>query len=181
MAVSEYDQIKNNMQKMYDAAQAKLQDLERERQEVLKNLELLGNFVGAKKTYSLETLKATSSKSARGGRKAAAVAAPRAARGRKAAAPAAAAAPKKAVRAAAKPVAGKKARIKEETIREMVCKYLKDAEPNSMTPVEIFGRLLKEGMPDTPSFRTRVYSKLGVWANEGVIQKVGRGVYKSAK
>ena len=50
-----------------------------------------------------------------------------------------------------------------------------------MTPVEIFGRLLKEGMPDTPSFRTRVYSKLGVWANEGVIQKVGRGVYKSAK
>lgn len=178
MSVSEYDQIKNNMQKMYDAAQAKLQDLERERQEVLKNLELLGNFVGSKKTYSLETLKATSSKSTRGGRKAAA---PRAARAARAAAPAAVAAPKKAARVAAKPAAGKKARIKEETIREMVCKYLKESEPNSMTPVEIFSRLLKDGMPDTPSFRTRVYSKLGVWANDGVIQKVGRGVYKSAK
>ena len=166
--MSRYDELKNNIQALYDAAQAELLELEKKRQEVLKDIENLSKFVGNKKTYSLETLKVTSSKSTRSRK-----AAPRAA-----AAPAAA---KKPAKAAKQPVVAKKSRIKEETIRQLVCKYLKDAEPNSMSPVEIFGRLLKEGMPDTQSFRTRVYGKLGIWANEGVIKKVGRGVYKSAK
>ena len=38
---------------------------------------------------------------------------------------------------------------------------------------------VKDGMPDTKSFQTRVYGKFKDWANEGIIVKVGRGVYKS--
>ena len=159
--MSQFDQINGTLKKLYDAAQAQLKEVELKRKEALDTIAKLEPLFG-KKTYSLETLKATSSVSHRK-----AAAAPK--KGREKAAK------------AAKPAAGKKPRIKEEEIRSKVINMLDAYAPNSMSPVEIFGNLIKTGMPDTASFRTRVYGKLGAWAKEGVIRKVGRGVYQSVK
>jgi hypothetical protein len=155
--MSRYDEIKGNMQSLYEAAKAELKELDKKRESLVKEIEMLSSLCGKseKKTYSIETLKATSSK------------APRKAAAKK---------HEKAPRNAE----GKKKRIKEETIRELVVKYLNEAAPNSMSPVEIFTALVtKESLPETQSFRTRVYGRLTTWANEGIIRKVGRGVYQS--
>jgi len=157
--MSQFDQINGTLKKLYDAAQAQLKEIELKRKEALDTIAKLEPLFG-KKTYSLETLKATSSVSHRK----------------------AAAAPKKAKAAkTAKAAAGKKPRIKEEEIRTKVINMLEACAPTSMSPIEIFGNLIKSGMPDTASFRTRVYGKLGAWAKAGLIRKVGRGVYQSVK
>lgn len=186
--MSQFDQLDGNLKKMYDSALAELKEMDAKRIRVLNVIQTLEPLFG-KKNYSLETLKATSSVSHR---KAAKAAATPAKKGPKAAKAAKTAKPAKAVKAAkpakvakiakpAKPVVGKKPRIKEEEIRTNVLKMLEACSPNSMSPVEIFGNLIKLGLPDTASFRTRVYGKLGVWAKEGLIRKVSRGVYQSAK
>ena len=138
--MSRYDEIKGNMQSLYEAAQAELKELEKKRGDLLNEIQMLSKLC-EKKTYSIETLKATSSK-----------------------APRKAAAPKKHEKAA-RNADGKKKRIKEETIRDLVVKYLDAAAPNSMSPVEIFRALTtKEALPETTSFRTRVYGRLTKWA-----------------
>ena len=158
--MSKYDDLKNKMQELYDAAQAELQALEQKRQEVTKDIEYLGQFVGTAKPVA--SAKATVAVKSTRGRKPGSVSCKKTAA---------------ATKTAAK--TEKRARIKEETIRELVCKYLKEAEPNSMSPVEIFERLVKDGMPNTKSFSSRVYTNLTTWAKDGVIQKVTRGVYKA--
>ena len=201
--MSQFDQLDGNLKKMYDSALSELKEMDAKRIRVLNVIKTLEPLFG-KKNYSLETLKATSSVSHRKAAKAAAAPAkkgPKAAKAAKAAKAVKAAKPAKAAKAAkavkaakpakaakaakvvkaAKPVVGKKPRIKEEEIRINVLKMLEACAPNSMSPVEIFGNLIKLGLPDTASFRTRVYGKLGVWAKEGLIRKVSRGVYQSAK
>ena len=129
--------------------------------DVLKND--LGRIIRktSKKKFTLETLQAAEEKHPR--RATAKVAA------------------KKADAPIAKKQEGKKVRIKEEKIRESIIKYLTDVYPNSMSAGEIFEKLKKEGLPNTQSFRTRVYGKLGVWTKEGLLARPERGVYQIVK
>lgn len=163
------DQLNGDLEKLYGAAKAELDALEGRKQQLIEIVNKLGPLFGGKKTYSLESLKATSSvanrKPAKRQRKEKAVKAPKVAKAAKAA------------KAAGAP---KKERIKEEVIRKMVLQLLGDCAPNSMSPVEIIGRMVKDGMPGTASFRTRVYNLLTKWSKEGLIRKVGRGVYQLA-
>ena len=182
--MSKYDDLKNNMQALYDAAQAELVAIDNRREEILKDIATLSTLFNVKKTYSVADL--ATSQAARGRKRAAAKAAAKEATAKKTRAPKAAkpgrkpAAAKVAAKTADKKGAAPRAqRIKIEAIRERVLAYLKEAAPNSMAPAEILARLVKDGMPDTKSFQTRVYGKFKVWADEGIIVKVGRGVYKS--
>ena len=45
----------------------------------------------------------------------------------------------------------------------------------------VIEKLKKEGLPNTQSFRTRVYGKLGVWTKEGLLARPERGVYQIVK
>ena len=91
-----------------------------------------------------------------------------------------AAAPAVAAPAAAKKE-NKKPRIKDEVIRKLIMDCLNEAYPNSMSAGEIFEKLNKAGMPKTNSFHTRVYGKLGVWTQDGILERLDRGVYKIVK
>ncbi len=150
--MSRYDEMKGSMQALYDEAQKELQELEKKRQDILSTLEYLGPICG-KKTYSVDSLK-SAKPGARVSRKPAA----------KVSAPAKS--------------DNKKARIKESVIRALVLGCLSEAHPNSMSASEIFEKLNKAGMPNTTSFRTRIYGKLGVWTSEGLLRRLDRGVYQ---
>lgn len=172
--MSRFDEMKGNMQALYDEAVKELQDLEQRRQDALKVIEYLSPIYG-KKTYGLKDLKVAESSNkpadvARRGR-----------RGRKAAADKAVAAPKAAKVAAAKASGDKKERVKEEVLRSRVMDCLKGAYPNSLSASEIFEKIEATGLPGTPSFRTRVYGKLGDWTREGLLERPERGVYRLAK
>lgn len=66
--MSRYDEIKGNLQGLYDAAQEELLELDKKREDILRGIELISPFCG-KKTYSVEDLKATTPKATRRGRK----------------------------------------------------------------------------------------------------------------
>lgn len=160
--MSDYDKIKASMQELYDAAIAKLAELDREREEVLKNIELLGNIC-EKKTYTLENLKDPMHASVKKG-----------VRISKKRVVADVAVPKKSCE-------GKKPRIKEEVVRDLVLKCLEDVYPNTLAASEILEKLENAGLPHTKSFTTRVYGKLREWVKAGMIIKSSRGVYQLAK
>jgi hypothetical protein len=177
--MSRYDEMKGNMQALYDEAVKELQELEQKRQDILKDLEFLSPICG-KKTYDLKALKVAESSNKpaaaaaagrRGGRRG----------GRKAAADKAVVAPKAAKVAADKATGEKKERVKEEVLRSRVMDCLNAAFPNSLSASEIFEKIESTGLPGTPSFRTRVYGKLGDWTREGILERPDRGVYRLAK
>ncbi|MBQ1925911.1 MAG: hypothetical protein II180_07335 [Proteobacteria bacterium] len=156
--MSRYDEAKGNLQALYDAAREELLELDKKREEILREIEFLGPICGKKSTYSVESLKAAAPKATRRGRK-----------------------PSKDVKEKAAEVkSGKSERIKEGRIRELVEKYLGEAAPNSMAATEIFDKLKKEGLPATKSFSTRVYGLLSRWVKEGIMVRAGRGAYKLA-
>ena len=161
--MSKFDEMKGSLQALYDAARKEREALQKKLEEVEETLNVLEPVYGkaSKKKFSLETLQAAEEKHPR--RAAAKVAA------------------KKADAPIAKKQEGKKVRIKEEKIRESIIKYLTDVYPNSMSAGEIFEKLKKEGLPNTQSFRTRVYGKLGVWTKEGLLARPERGVYQIVK
>lgn len=70
-------------------------------------------------------------------------------------------------------------RIKEETVRNACIDYLKAALPDSRSAGEILEHLSNNvGLPNTTSFRTRVYSTLTKLVKDRSIAKLDRGVYK---
>lgn len=70
-------------------------------------------------------------------------------------------------------------RIKEETVRGACIDYLKAALPDSRSAGEILEHLANNvGLPNTTSFRTRVYSTLTKLVKDRAIVKLDRGVYK---
>ena len=70
-------------------------------------------------------------------------------------------------------------RIKEETVRGACIDYLKEALPDSRSAGEILEHLANNvGLPNTTSFRTRVYSTLTKLVKDRAIAKLDRGVYK---
>lgn len=156
--MSRYDEAKGNLQALYDAAREELLELDKKREEILREIEFLGPICG-KKTYSVEGLKAAAPKATRRGRKAT-----------------------KDVKKekVAEVKSGKPERIKEGRIRELVEKYLAEVAPNSMAATEIFDKLKKEGLPATKSFSTRVYGLLSRWVREGKMVRADRGAYKLA-
>ena len=160
--MSNYDEMKGSLQALYDAARKEREALKKKLEEVEETLQVLEPVYGgtSKKKFSLETLQAAEEKHPRHAAAKVAV--------KKAEAP-------------AKKQEGKKVRIKEEKIRESIIKYLTDVYPNSMSAGEIFEKLKKEGLPNTQSFRTRVYGKLGVWTKEGLLARPERGVYQIVK
>lgn len=165
--MANYDELKGNMQALYDAAKKELVENEKKHKELLSTIELLAPICGGKNTYSVADLKAVEA------------AAPKAARRGRKPGKAAAKVEVKAEKAEAK--AGKKPRIKEEVIRELILKSLSDAYPNSMSAGEILEKLNKAGLPTTRSFLTRIYGKLGTWTSDGILERVDRGVYKIVK
>ncbi len=161
--MSNYDEMKGSLQALYDAARKEREALKKKLEEVEETLNVLAPVYGGtgKKKFSLETLRTAEEKHPR--RAAAKVAA------------------KKAEAPAAKKAEGKKERVKEEKFRVLIVKYLTDMYPNSMSAGEIFEKLKKDGLPNTQSFRTRVYGKLGVWTKEGLLARPERGVYQIVK
>lgn len=161
--MANYDEMKGNMQAFYEASKRELEELDKKRAEVVKTLELLTPLFG-KNTYTVETLK---------GAEAAAAASSVSRRGRKAT--------KKVAVAEKKVEEAKKPRVKESTIYDVVFSALGDAYPNSLCANEIIEKLSAKGLPDTTSFKTRIYTLLSEWVDNGKIEKVARGVYKLVK
>lgn len=159
--MSRYDDLKGSMQALYDAAIAELAELDKKRQEVLNDIEYLGNICG-KKTYTVKQLQEPShvpaKKVGRGMKKNVCVKAP----------------------VEKKSSEGKKPRIKTEVVMGLVMKYLQEAAPDSLSANEILCKLDEEGLAKTDSFQTRIYSKLSEWVKEGLIIKPSRGVYQIA-
>ena len=160
ISMSSYDNFRVEMQERYDAAIAKLAELDKEREEVLKIIEYLSSICG-KKTYTLENLKepihAPAKKVGRGAKK---VAVCKASCDKKA-------------------TEGKKPRIKTEVLMGLVMKCLEEA-PGSLSANEILCKLVEAGLERTDSFQTRVYSKLSEWTKSGLLIKPDRGVYQIA-
>jgi len=161
--MSNYDDVKGSLQELYNTALKERDALKKKLEEVENTLRVLEPVYGgnSKKKFTLETLQAAEEKHPRRS--------------------AAKAAPAKKAEAPAKKAEGKKVRIKEEKIRDLIVKYLTAVYPNSMSAGEIFEKLTKEGLPNTPSFHTRVYGKLGVWTKEGFLARPERGVYQIVK
>ncbi len=164
--MANYDELKGNIQALYEAAKKELEDLDKKREEVQKTIELLGPIYGAnvKNKYTLDNLKNVE-----------AAAAPKSRRGRKAGR-----------KAAVKAVADnadetKKPRIKESAISDIVFKVLEDVYPDSLAANEIVDKIKEAGLPDSASFRTRIYTLLSKWTKENRLLKSGRGVYQIVK
>lgn len=161
--MSRYDELKNNYAELYQAAKDELAELDAKREDVVRTLNALGPLIGIQEEsvsnsgqYSLDMLKSTSSTTMSNSK-----------RGRGAS------------HCEKRMPSGRHPRVKEEDLRKRVCEYLEEVAPRSMTPIEIFTQLIKDGLPDTQSLRARVYGKLGAWAKEGIIVKVDRGVYQA--
>jgi len=159
--MASYDEMKGNMQAFYDATKRELEELEKKREEVQKTLELLTPIFG-KNTYTVETLKDVEAK-----------ASPVSRRGRKMS--------KKSAASEKKAEESKKTRVKESEISDVVFSSLSAAYPDSLCANEIIEKLSLNGLPDTTSFKTRVYTLLGKWVKDGLIEKGARGVYKLVK
>lgn len=167
--MASYDELKDNLQALYDAAVKELQDLEAKRQDVLKNIEFLSPICG-KKTYDLNALKVAESSN----KPAVAVAAKGRGRGRKPGSG-------KAAKDAAAKTGAKKERVKAETLRNIVIDCLTKAYPDSLAASEISGAVVGAGLPNTKSLQSRLYAKLSEWEKEGVLERVERGVYRLVK
>lgn len=164
--MAKYDEVKGNLVALYEEAQKELRDLEAKRADVLRTLECLGPIFGSK------TVTAAAKEVAVEGAK------PAKRRGRKAGAAKAVKVAEKADKAVKASNDEKKSRIKSEDLFRLVMDYLKEAYPNSLAGAEILAKLFKAGMPQTASFRTRVYGSLSKWAKEGLLEHGERGVYK---
>ena len=165
--MAKYDEVKGNLVALYEEAQKELRDLEAKRADVLRTLECLGPIFGSK-TVAAAAAKEVVVEEAKPAKR----------RGRKAGATKAAKAADKADKAAKASNDEKKSRIKSEDLFRLVMDYLKEAYPNSLAGAEILAKLFKAGMPQTASFRTRVYGSLSKWAKEGLLEHGERGVYK---
>ena len=168
--MSSYDEMKGSLQALYNAAKKELEAIDKKREEVLNTLSVLEPVYGGKQKFTVKQLQAAESKHPRRTTTKTATTATK-----KADTTAAA------THATAKKTDSKKVRIKEEKFRELIIKYLTDVYPNSMSAGEIFEKLTKEGLPNTQSFHTRVYGKLGDWTKEGLMNRLERGVYQSVK
>jgi hypothetical protein len=164
--MAKFDELKGNLGALYEEAQRELRDLEVKRADVLKTLELLGPLFGSKTVAAPAKEVVDEAKPAkRRGRKTGKVA-------------------KAADKADKADKAGsdeKKSRIKSEDLFRLVMDYLKKEYPKSLAGAEILAKLFEAGMPQTASFRTRVYGSLGKWAKEDVIDHPERGVYRYPK
>lgn len=157
--MSRYDEAKGNLQALYDAALEERIELQKKLDEVQREIELLGAVCDKKMTYSVANLKDAEPKTSNRGRKST-----------------------KAAKKEKEDVAGcpKRERIKGDRIRELVVKCLSDAAPNSVAALEIYDKLISEGLPKSKSFQTRVYSLLTAWVKDGTLIRPGRGVYQLA-
>lgn len=164
--MSVYDEMKGNLQALYDAALEELKAIEEKRARVLKDIEYLSPLCGDRhdisdsKKYDLSTLKSVEGTPRRHMRqnKFNRV-------------------PDRAERLAGE----KKIRVKEEDLRVAIMESLEAVYPNSLSAAEIFDKLKSLNLPDTQSFRTRVYGKLGEWTKGGILDRPERGVYRLMK